>query len=183
MHYKRALSLRKWPAATAANAEYNSAIAYQALGRDTSALAAARRAQKLQPDLAAAAELVEELEGGGGVELDEANGGGGGATRARSSGREEDGGGEETAARTCDERTREASCGLGDRSTDDLREAVRAAQRALRLALASSTSAVLEGAEGSPAAEAAGRRDADGPLPQLLAELIVDASTLLRRIV
>ena len=63
-HYRRALALRTWPDATAARAEYNLALALRSLGGRSNvdaAIAALRRAHKLSPGFAPAAEELDEL--------------------------------------------------------------------------------------------------------------------------
>ena len=63
-HYRRALALRTWPDATAARAEYNLALALRSLGgrpNVDAAIAALRRAHKLSPGFAPAAEELDEL--------------------------------------------------------------------------------------------------------------------------
>ena len=64
-HYRHALALRTWPEMTAAHAEYNAALALQALGRVSSALTTVRRSLALAPGFEPALELLAELEGDG----------------------------------------------------------------------------------------------------------------------
>ena len=64
-HYRRALALREWPADTAAHAEYNAALALQTLGgasNISAAIAALRRALRRSPQFALALEFLDELE-------------------------------------------------------------------------------------------------------------------------
>lgn len=60
-HYQTALTLRSWPPALHAHAEFNSALALDALERDDEAVSALRRSQELDPSFEPAAELLKEL--------------------------------------------------------------------------------------------------------------------------
>lgn len=62
-HYRSALRLKEWPPGTEAHAEFNSALALQALNRETEAISALRRCQQLSPSFEPATELLEELLG------------------------------------------------------------------------------------------------------------------------
>ena len=62
-HYRSALRLKEWPPGLEAHAEFNSALALQALGRETEAISALRRCQQLSPSFEPATELLEELLG------------------------------------------------------------------------------------------------------------------------
>ena len=62
-HYRSALRLKEWPPGLEAHAEFNSALALQALDRETEAISALRRCQQLSPSFEPATELLEELLG------------------------------------------------------------------------------------------------------------------------
>ena len=74
-HYKRALALREWPDATAAHAEYNAALALHSLGgtsRIEAAIAALKRARKLNPGFEPAREMLADLARAGDAPEEEA---------------------------------------------------------------------------------------------------------------
>lgn len=164
-HYKRALALRTWPPQTAANAEYNAALALRALGRGAHALAAARRARKLQPDFDAAEELVDALVAADGESSSKA---------ASASGEDdvEDADAAETTHQHELDESREERRGQGAcRADEGLSAALRRAQCAL-----------IRQARDPPALAPDSTNDAE-EVKRLLAEVISEASGLLRRLI
>ena len=156
-HYKRALALREWPAATAAHAEFNAALALQALGgRDNveAALSAVRRVRKLNPTFTPAAELLDELETAAAAE----------ATGAKGPG---------AAAR--DEVPSNDAADQCDANAAALHAAAESLQREARRALADT--------EWPGAARRLGGEHGDGRSEaRLLASVVADLSTLLGRV-
>mmetsp|Transcript_39917 Transcript_39917/g.105463 ORF Transcript_39917/g.105463 Transcript_39917/m.105463 type:complete len:330 (-) Transcript_39917:343-1332(-) len=62
-HYKTALELREWSPTVRSNAEFNVALALQALGRESEAVGALRRCLTLQPAFEPAVELLNDMLG------------------------------------------------------------------------------------------------------------------------